>query len=415
MKLHSGRYVIIAPPQAFQLRIGPSASLAKPLFAGVFNAKTDVPMPRLPRQFRTFTHLSLACLLFLLLLVLPLVQAAPSQKNLNSPQNAAISSRPEMLTAEAQQAIDRGLEYLARTQMGNGAWRSNGGMGSYPGTMTSLAGLALMAGGNTPVEGKYAFQVRRAVEFIISQANANGLIGNYEEDGRPMYSHGFGMLFLAQAYGMEKDAARRDQIRRVLAKAVTLTGQSQSAAGGWIYTPDGGSDEGSVTVTQIQGLRAVRNVGIKVPKSIIDRATQYIENSANPDGGIRYTAMGGGPSRPPLTAAAVATLYNAGQYENPVAEKCLANLMGLLKNANGNTQAVFSGHEFYSILYTGQAMYLSSQDNWKFFFPTCRDSLVKRQSADGSWNGDGVGQTYGTAIALLTLQLPYKYLPILQR
>ncbi len=352
-------------------------------------------------------HFAALALTALVLIYLPFVHAAPPPP--------AVSSRPEGITPEAQASIERGLEYLARTQMGNGSWRTNGGMGSYPATMTSLAGLALMAGGNTPVEGKYAFQVRRAVDYVLAQAGPSGLIGNFEEDGRTMYSHGFGMLFLAQAYGMEKDQTRRDQIRRVLQKAVVLTGQSQSAAGGWIYTPDSGGDEGSVTVTQIQGLRAARNAGIKVPKTIIDRATQYIENSLNPDGGIRYQARGGGPSRPPLTAAAVATLYNAGQYENPVAEKCLANLLGLLKNANGKTSAVFSGHEFYAILYTGQAMYLSSKDNWNYFFPTCRDDLVRRQASDGSWNGDGVGQTYGTAIALLTLQLPYKYLPILQR
>ena len=34
---------------------------------------------------------------------------------------------------------------------------------------------------------------------------------------------------------------------------------------------------------------------------------------------------------------------------------------------------------------------------------------------DGSWNGDQVGGTYGTAVALLILQLPYKNLPIMQR
>jgi hypothetical protein len=44
-----------------------------------------------------------------------------------------------------------------------------------------------------------------------------------------------------------------------------------------------------------------------------------------------------------------------------------------------------------------------------------RDELVKQQNADGSWQGDFAGHVYGTAIALLTLQLPYQYLPIFQR
>jgi hypothetical protein len=38
-----------------------------------------------------------------------------------------------------------------------------------------------------------------------------------------------------------------------------------------------------------------------------------------------------------------------------------------------------------------------------------------QDKGDGSWNGDGIGKAYGTAIALIILQLPYKYLPVYQR
>ena len=41
--------------------------------------------------------------------------------------------------------------------------------------------------------------------------------------------------------------------------------------------------------------------------------------------------------------------------------------------------------------------------------------LERTQAPDGSWNGDGIGTTYGTAIATIILQLPYGYLPITQR
>ena len=33
----------------------------------------------------------------------------------------------------------------------------------------------------------------------------------------------------------------------------------------------------------------------------------------------------------------------------------------------------------------------------------------------GIGNGDGIGRTYGTSIALIILQLPYKFLPVYQR
>jgi hypothetical protein len=345
--------------------------------------------------------------------LLIVVLVALAMTNVSIPTGAqVVPTRPPLITEQAEKSIEKGLAYLARTQSRDGSWRTGSNYGSYPTTMTSLAGLALMAGGNTPVEGKYAANVRKALDYVLSCADPKtGLIARTGEEQRPMYSHGFSMLFLAEAYGMEQDATRQARIKRVIEKAAELTKRSQSGDGGWLYTPDSGGDEGSVTVTQIQGLRAARNAGIKVPKDVIEKAVLYIEKSANKDGGIRYTARGGGSSRPPITAAAVAVLYNAGEYENPVAERCLEYMKKLMK---GN-RSRYSGHQFYTMLYLGQAMYLSSEENWNEYFPQTRDDLLKTQAGNGSWNGDGVGTTYGTAIALLTLQLPYKYLPILQR
>ena len=74
-----------------------------------------------------------------------------------------------------------------------------------------------------------------------------------------------------------------------------------------------------------------------------------------------------------------------------------------------------SGHAFYAHLYMAQIMFLSSEDNWDWYFPAIRDQLIESQQEDGSWMGDYIGQTYGTAIALNILQLPYKMLPIMQR
>src|SRR5256885_17040179 len=70
----------------------------------------------------------------------------------------------------------------------------------------------------------------------------------------------------------------------------------------------GGFDEGSVTITQLQGLRAARNAGIVVPKSIIDKATKDLKDCTTPRGGVSYSlahgAAAAGGERPPLTAAA---------------------------------------------------------------------------------------------------------------
>jgi len=320
---------------------------------------------------------------------------------------------PSLVTPETRASIDRGLRFLGQTQSRDGSWRHSGDFGQYPVAMTALAGLALLAGGNTATEGPWAPQVARAADFLLASARPDGLISTPEEETRSMHGHGFSMLFLAELLGVEGDLSRQERIRAVLRRAVQLTAGSQSELGGWMYTPDARSDEGSVTITQLQGLRACRNAGIAVPKAVIDAALGYLEKSALPDGGIAYRADRQGESRPPITAAAVACWYNAGLYDHPLAVKALEYTRRRI--GRGSTQEGTWGHYFYAHLYMSQIMWLSSRENWEWYFPAMRDRLLATQLADGSWIGDSVGKTYGTAIALLILQMPQGYLPILQR
>ncbi len=226
-----------------------------------------------------------------------------------------------------------------------------------------------------------------------------------------MYGQGFGMLFLSQLYGMTEDATRAQQIHDVLTRAVQLTSGAQNAAGGWYYTADSGADEGSVTGTQVQALRSCRNVGVAVPKAVIDNAMEYLANSQNSNGGIRYSLrQPRGNSRPAITAAAVCCWYNAGEYTNPRAKKALEYCKPLIKPRGSK-----GGHDYYAHLYFAQALYISDDPYWDSYFPKRRDYLLEQQRPDGSWWGDGVGDAYGTAVALIVLQLPYNQLPIMQR
>jgi len=289
-------------------------------------------------------------------------------------------------------------------------------MGQYPVSMTSLAALALLANGNTATQGPYSPQVSRAADFVLKSANPeSGLIAQPVEESKSMYGHGFSMLFLGQLLGVEDDPDRQERIAVVLRKAVVLTGKAQSNLGGWYYTPNDNTDEGSVTITQIQGLRSCRNAGIAVPKTVIDRAMGYLEKSRLPDGGIAYrVGLTEGGSRPPITAAAVACWYNAGMYDHPSAVKALEYCKQKIP-IGGSAGRYLWGHYFYAHLYMSQIMWLSGESNWNGYYPKMRDQLLSLQNEDGSWMGDGVGQTYGTAIALVILQIPYNYLPILQR
>ncbi|HOD84285.1 MAG: Prenyltransferase and squalene oxidase repeat protein [Planctomycetes bacterium ADurb.Bin126] len=337
---------------------------------------------------------------------------------------------PDLMDRRTMAAIERGLNRLKHTQRPDGSWMHDGSYGSYPSVMTALSGLAFMAGGSTPETGPYCSNVTKALNYIlrITEMNKDGLIAGPGAEHRSMYGHGFSMLFLAQCSGVELHKDKDKQVREVLARAVKVTERSQSTVGGgkwpkpcggWYYTPESNNDEGSVTVTQLQALRACRNVGVLVDKKVIDKAVEYLHMCQQPDGGICYSASSRGQSRPAISAAAIACFYAAGVYdrttggkggEAEMVEKLVQYVQQNVRVDNQNY-----GHYFYTHFYMAQAMYQRGGKDWAQYYPQIRDRLLTMQAPDGSWNGDGVGTTYGTAIATIILQLPYGYLPICQK
>ncbi len=319
---------------------------------------------------------------------------------------------PRGVTREMQSAVKSGLQFLKRNQSPDGSWRSAGGHGTYPTAMTGLAGMALVASGSTPTRGPYWREIRQSMDYLVKHADPQtGVITEMSTENRNMYGHGFSLLYLASVYGMEEDAQRQQKLHGVLTRAVKLIERAQSGAGGWIYTPDSGGDEGSVTVTQVQALRACRMGGIIVDKKTIDRAVDYIKKCQNPDGGISYSLGSRGASRPAISAAGVAVLYNAGVYDDqPFVDKAMKYVM---KNVSPTTDS--TGHHFYTQLYFAQALYQRGGKDWDDYLAKIGPWLVRTQKKDGSWEGDGVGAIYGTAIALTILQLPFALVPIYQR
>lgn len=310
-----------------------------------------------------------------------------------------------------EKSIQRGLDWVARTQSKIGQWNA----GNYPTAMTALAGLALTASGSTTMQGPYAKQIRRAVDYLITKSRDNGLIGDPVADNRYTYGHGFAMLFLSQVLGEEEDEERREELIDLLTKACKFSGYAQTPSGGWGYVSakDGNNfDEGSTTITQVQGLRACRSAGIPVPSEIIEKAKDYIYKCKNEDGGISYSSRNHGTSRPAITAAAVACLYNAGDYDSKHVPEMLAyckkNLTGLSEGAQS------FGHWHYTYLYYSQVMYRQEKQEWDPFRDKLYEKIVSEQADDGRWEGN-IGPIYVTACNLIMLQLDLAYLPIYQR
>src|SRR5689334_20004213 len=274
--------------------------------------------------------------------------------------------------------VTRGLDWVASTQSRLGHWSAN--EGRYPTAMTALAGMALLCEGSTTTQGKYAKNIRLAVDYLVSRSRPNGLIGDPGRDDRYTYGHGYSMLFLSQVLGEEEDASRREELIDVLTRAVTFTGQAQTQAGGWGYVSakDGSDfDEGSTTITQVQALRGCRNAGIPVPKEIIDKAVNYIRKCTLPDGGVQYSSKGGG-GRPAISAAAIACLFNAGDYDDEYVPKlqdyCRRNLADISNQG--------FGHWHYAHYYYAQVRYREGGKDWEGY----RDKVFAKLVSEASEN-----------------------------
>jgi hypothetical protein len=328
---------------------------------------------------------------------------------------------------DVQDNVRRGLEWLARQQD-----RTDGhfaaAQGQYPTTMTALAGMCFLLEGSTLREGKYSMHLRRCVDWYLKRSQPNGLLGNPNnptEANHYMHGHGYALLFLACVYGEEEDEKRRKDLERILTRAVEFCGKAQASTGGWGYTSaaeNGDWDEGSVTVTQLQALRAARNAGIPVPTSVIDKAVKYLKDCTNPDGGIRYTFHRLGESRPPITAAGVACAFSAGDYSSDYAKRWLAFCQKNIPIGRGRMP-----HDEYQNYYVSQAVYVLGEDRYAKLFPGAPPAerltwsqyreamyayLKSTQGLDGSWTGGYVGPIFGTTTALTILQLENNTLPI---
>ncbi len=384
--------------------------------------------------------------------------------------------RADEIPEEYRDTVKRGLEYLTKIQFKDGHWGANGDQ--YPVSMTGLAGLALLMEGSTIREGKYSAQIRNCTNWLMERSMKDkardGLVGNPDhpfETGRYMYGHGFATLFLACVYGDEEDVERRDKLKDILTRAAKYIEKAQSTQGGWYYTARGDmnpdNDEGSVTVTQMQALRACKNAGIPVSKICMEKGYEYLKNSTTPKGGVVYSLGRGGNNapvggeRPALTAAAIACLFSAGEYKalippdefnRMVADKKLTPkeiekakiVKAWFKFCESAIEidrigdGFRKGHDEYLHFYYAQAMYFigdtgfekmfgpypaqtpaSKHVKWTNYRKNMFDHLKATQNKnDGSWQGGGgfsVGAVYSTAIYCIIMQLDLGTLPVFQK
>ena len=311
------------------------------------------------------------------------------------------------LTTTQQQAVDKGLRYLADRQGKNGSFGSGYGSSGGHAGITALAGLAFMSAGNMPGRGKYGDNVQKALDYVLANCQESGLIASDNSHGS-MYGHGFATLFLGEVYGMTQN----EEVKEKLQKAVRLIERTQNREGGWRYTPAPNDADISVTICEVMGLRAARDAGIKVEKGCVDMAVQYVRRCQNADGGFSYMAGQGSGSGFARSAAGVASLYYAGIFEGNELKRGLDYLKQFVGSGGRVPSGGMDGMYFYGHYYASQAMFLAGGDYWAAYYPMIREQLILRQNpSDGSWTGEA-GQDYATAMGLIILQMPNRYLPV---
>jgi hypothetical protein len=127
---------------------------------------------------------------------------------------------------------------------------------------------------------------------------------------------------------------------------------------------------------------------------------------------VYYSSNARGVGRPPITAAAVACLFNAGEYKDSNVLKMLAYCR---KNIGG-PKSDGGGHWHYTHYYYAQVLYRQGGQEWEQYRKEMYEHLMGQADPSGAWIQDcSYGLVFGTAINLTILQLDNAVLPIYQK
>jgi len=361
-------------------------------------------------------------------------QAAPRssrapQEDAGPPDPSNDASYPPLPVLD--RAVTRGLAWLIARQEACGGWvgdvghkqgddyaiydtatRQHGEGHAHVG-VSALAGLALLADGRPVDDGPYAETLEKLIAYVAGSQDKFG----YLCDGTTrMYSHSFALLFLSQLYGMTQ--RHHDVVERALQQGVEFTENSQNEKGAWRYQPFTLEADLSVTVCQVQALRAARDAGIAVKKDVIARVVDYVRRSkiegGPADGAFYYKIYGRGAYEKtsfPINAAAVTTLHSAGLYD----EREYGGALDFLMESYDELFRRYDDHYFfwYGNYYAAQALWQTGGPRWRRYWRDLSTLLLSNQQSDGRWiNRVGPGDAFATAVACLLLRLPAQYLPI---
>jgi hypothetical protein len=325
------------------------------------------------------------------------------------PPAGAFAQQPTTLPTSPDRALGAALQYLAKRQNADGSFES----GENKLAVSGLVVMAFLACGHTPDVGKYGLVVRGGIDYLLTQAQPDGYFG--KAHGKGMYDQGIVTLALAEAMGVEVDESRRQRMHAELVKAVKVILDAQAVqkpdphGGGWRYLPTAPDSDISLSGWNALALRAAQDVGVEVPREAVQKAVGYVLRCYNA-GEKGFSYIPAGAAQPGPTGIGVLSLYLLEGATRP--ELAEANKFLVSHPVNDGTP-----FQYYAMYYVTQAAYQAGGETWAAVSKATFDRLTSRQGQDGAWpkNEHETGETYATAMAVLTLSVPYRLLPAYQR
>ncbi len=354
--------------------------------------------------------------------------------------------------AGTEDAVSRGLRWLAAHQDQDGGWSAEGfskhcgeelpcpgaGIEEFDVGVSALASLAFLGAGQLHAAKQRRGHPRQAAGSLerpyrdVAERSLSYLLAAQEPDGsygpptaHQMYNHSLATLALAEAFVLTQKPIYRDSVRR----AVELTTTSQRRGGGWDYSA-APSDRNDLSVTgwQAMALAAAERAGIRVPSETMERLRSYLSTSFTRDGIGIYSDRGADAGRRGINMVAVGMLSTL-LTGNSMDQRLNAGRDRLLRRPPdwSQTSRWESTYQSYYYWYTASlALFLycaeSQPKKWAAWNHALQRELLPHQDLDGhvfgswkperSWVGVTGGRVCSTALCVLTLETYYRYEPL---
>jgi hypothetical protein len=267
-----------------------------------------------------------------------------------------------------------------------------------------------MGAGYTSESGPYQREVAAGLDFLVARMRKTGYGGSFREGEKGMYAQGLATMALSEAFAMTKESRLADSI----ADAVKYIEKAQHGRGGWRYEA-GYPGDMLVTGWQVMALKSASQAGFPVDPAVLEKADRFVDSLAVTQAGLYCYGQQGRRSGEPASTAVgmLMKIYSGQRRDDP----------GLREGALYLSDVEPSPNNIYYNYYATMVLHHRRGRYWDRWNQKMRDFLIGSQvrggHEDGSWHFDEPrgsgregGRLYSTAMAAMTLEVYYRFLPL---